>query len=155
MSETETPKSGRDLGRDAAFGWQTWIWGRLQNEHGKQPVYLYYFDQAPVYPENSPKFGHGSPHGQDTDYVFGTLRNPRESDIALSEYMIKYWTNFAKYMNPNGDGSDASLPSWPLFKNDNSEVMVLTGDKPHPSPVVDEKSLWVLEDYFAWRRSQE
>lgn len=156
MSEYEIPKSGRDLGRDAAFGWQTWIWGRLQNEHGHQPVYLYYFDQDPGYGEDNPKFGHGSPHGQDVNFVFGSFRGEvSESDQALSDYMIKYWTNFVKYLDPNGKGDDADLPVWPLFKNEDSEVMVLTGDKPHASPVIDEASLWVLDSYFAWRRSQE
>lgn len=156
MSETETPKSGRDLGRDSAFGWQTWIWGRLQNDHGKQPVYLYYFDQDPGYPEDSPKYGHGSPHGQDVDYVFNSFRGEvSESDRILCDYMMEYWTNFAKYGDPNGKGDNPNLPVWPLFRNENSQVMVLTADKPHPAPVPDEASMWVLDEYFAWRRSQE
>jgi para-nitrobenzyl esterase len=155
VGENDVPKTARDLGRDAAFGWGTWTWGRLQNQTGHQPVYMYYFDQPPVYPETSPKFGHRSPHGQDVDYVFQSLRNPSESDKALAGYMLRYWTNFVKYLNPNGDGNDSNLPVWPLFKNDNSKVMVLTGEKPHPSSVPDEASMWVLDKYYAWRRSQE
>lgn len=155
LGETGVPKSARDLGRDAAFGWGTWTWGRLQNETGHRPVYMYYFDQDPAYPADSPKFGHASPHGQDVDFVFQSLRNPSESDLALAKYMLGYWTNFAKYGDPNGKGDDPALPAWPRFRNTDSEVMVLTGDAPHPSAVPSEASMWVLDDYFAWRRSQE
>ena len=149
-------KTTRDLGRDSAFGWGTWTWGRLQNQTGTQPVYMYYFDQDPMYPEGDRRYGHRSPHGQDVDFVFQSVRpsnNP--TDQALAKYMLKYWTNFAKYFNPNGDQSDSELPAWPLFTNENSQMMVLTGEGPHPAPVASEDAMWVLDRYFAWRRSQE
>ena len=167
-------KTARDLGRDAAFGWGTWSWGRLQNKTGKQPVYMYYFDQDPTYSQGDRRYGHRSPHGQDVDFVFQSVRpgnNP--TDQTLAKYILKYWTNFAKYCDPNGQGNkgkassrsskskanskkdDAQLPVWPLFKNENSQVMVLTGEGPHPAPVASEKAMWVLDEYFAWRRSQE
>jgi len=157
ITETEVPKSGRDLGRDAAFGWHTWIWGRLQNEKpNHQPVYLYYFDEDPHYAEDNPKYGHASPHGQDVNFVFGSFRGEvPETDLILSDYMMTYWTNFAKYCDPNGKGDDPNLPVWPLFENENSQVMVLQSNAPHPSPVVDEDAMWVLNDYCAWRRSAE
>lgn len=157
VGENDVPKSARDLGRDAAFGWGTWTWGRLQNETGTQPVYMYYFDQDPNYTEDSPKYGHGSPHGQDVDFVFQSLRGDRitDSDRALEGYMLEYWTNFAKYCNPNGVSSESELPVWPLFKNEESQVMVLTGEGPYPAPVPDEDAMWVLDEYYAWRRSQE
>ncbi|MBR6035413.1 MAG: carboxylesterase family protein, partial [Bacteroidaceae bacterium] len=69
--------------------------------------------------------------------------------------LLKYWTNFAKCCNPNGEQSDPKLPAWPLFKNENSRVMVLTGEGPHPAPVPSEAAMKVLDEYFAWRRSQE
>ena len=157
VGKNDVPKSARDLGRDSAFGWGTWTWGRLQNQTGTQPVYMYYFDQDPNYPEDSPKYGHGSPHGQDVDFVFQSLRGDRitESDRALEAYMLKCWTNFAKYCNPNGEVADPELPEWPLFENEDSKVMVLTGNKPHSAPVPDEDAMWVLDEYFKWRRSQE
>ena len=160
LVDGEVGKVTRDHGRDSAFGWGTWVWGRLQNETGKKPVYMYYFDQDPMYPEGSPKYGHRSPHGQDVNFVFQSLRpdpngggNP--TDQALAGYMLKYWTNFAKYGDPNGQGNDPDLPVWPLFKNEDSHVMVLTGEGPHPAPVDAEASMWVLDEYFAWRRAQE
>ena len=47
---TTVPKTARDLARDAAFGWHTWIWARLQAQTGKSKVFYYYFDQHPEYP---------------------------------------------------------------------------------------------------------
>ena len=149
-------KVTRDLCRDSAFGWGTWSWGRLQNKTGKQPVYMYYFDQDPMYREGDRRYGHRSPHGQDVDFVFQSVRpgnNP--TDQALSKYILKYWTNFAKCCNPNGEKSDPSLPAWPLFKNEDSQVMVLTGEGPHPALVPSEAAMKVLDEYFSWRRSQE
>ena len=156
LVDGKVEKVTRDLGRDAAFGWGTWMWGRLQNQTGKQPVYMYYFDQDPMYPEGDRRYGHRSPHGQDVNFVFQSLQpgnNP--TDEALAQYMLKYWTNFAKYCNPNGEQNDPQLPAWPLFKNDNSQVMVLTGEGPHPAPVASESAMWVLDEYYAWRRAQE
>ena len=137
-------KTGRDLARDASFGWHTWSWARLQSEKGNSNVYLYYLDQ---HPETSD----GSPHGQDVDFVFKSLKNETvDTDFELSDIMATYWTNFAKYGDPNGEG----LPIWPEFTPDNHVTMVLKGDKPYPSSVPDEDAMWVLNSYFEWRRGQ-
>src|SRR3990172_7155583 len=52
--DTSVPKTARDLARDAAFGWHTWTWARLQAKTGKSKVFYYYFDQHPDYPAGSP-----------------------------------------------------------------------------------------------------
>lgn len=153
--ENSVPKTARDLSRDAAFGWQTWIWARLQSQTGNSKVYYYFFDQHPDYPEDSPRYGYGSPHGQDVAYAFMTLdslgrKDITESDRELSEIMGTYWTNFAKYGNPNGKG----VPEWPAFNDANPEVMYLT-DNPHPGPVPSEASMKVLDAYFKWRLTPE
>jgi para-nitrobenzyl esterase len=152
--EKAVGKTARDLARDAAFGWQTWIWARLQSKTGKSKVFYYYFDQHPDFPEDSPRYGFGSPHGQDVAYVFMHLdrANPQitKSDIEISEAMGTYWTNFAKYGDPNGQG----IPKWPAFSDANPEVMVL-GPTPHVGPVPSAESLKVLDEYFRWRRTQE
>ncbi|HEY5327952.1 MAG TPA: carboxylesterase family protein [Mucilaginibacter sp.] len=148
------PKTARDLTRDAAFGWQTWSWARLQSKTGKSKVFYYYFDQHPDYPPGSPKAGYGSPHGQEVAYVFQHLdaNNPQttNTDIALSESMATYWTNFAKYGNPNGK----DVPKWPAFTLTNPKVMYL-GPTPHLGPVPSDESLKVLDAYFKWRRTPE
>jgi para-nitrobenzyl esterase len=148
------PKTARDLARDAAFGWHTWSWARLQSKIGKSKAYLYYFDQHPDYPEGSPRAGYGSPHGQEVAYVFNHLdaSNPQttKTDLSISEAMATYWTNFAKYGNPNGNG----VPEWPAISDANPMVMYFN-QTPHMGPVPGAESLKILDAYFKWRRSPE
>ncbi|HEX2935949.1 MAG TPA: carboxylesterase family protein [Bacteroidales bacterium] len=148
------PKTARDLTRDAAFGWQTWAWAKLQAKTGKSKVYYYYFDQHPDYPKGSPQYGYGSPHGQDVGYVFMNLdpSNPQTSktDLEISDAMGTYWTNFAKYGTPNGKGS----VEWPVF-NENQPSVMYFNQKPYVGPVPSLESLKVIDSYFKWRRSAE
>lgn len=154
VGEATVPKTARDLARDAAFGWHTWTWARLQARTGGSKVFYYYFDQHPDYPADSPRAGYGSPHGQDVAYVFQHLNpdNPQltSSDLAISEAMATYWTNFAKHGDPNGDG----VPLWPAFTTA-SPVVMHFNQTPHPGPVPSARSLEVLDAYFAWRRTPE
>ena len=50
--------------------------------------------------------------------MFGTLASSwrpwRKGDWQLSQLMIRYWTNFAKTGNPNGEG----LPQWRPYTHD-------------------------------------
>jgi len=151
---TTVPKTARDLARDAAFGWHTWIWARLQTKMGKSKAFYYYFDQHPDYPEGSPRAGYGSPHGQDVAYVFQHLNasNPQvtKTDLDISEAMATYWTNFAK----NGDPSGKGVPLWPAFSDANPVVMYFN-QTPHTGPVPSAESLKILDAYFAWRRTPE
>jgi len=154
VDSNSVPKTARDLARDAAFGWQTWIWARLQSQTGKSKVFYYYFDQHPDYPKDSPKYGFGSPHGQDVAYVFKHLDVSKpettKTDLEISEAMATYWTNFAKFGDPNGKG----VPTWPAFSDAKSEVMYF-GQTPHVGPVPSAESLKVLDEYFKWRRTPE
>ncbi len=47
-------------------------------------------------------------------YVFDHFlnRQPTSEDLALSDTMITYWTNFAKTHDPNAAG----LPVWPAYR---------------------------------------
>ena len=57
----------------------------------------------------------GTPPSCDNRYVFCSLRESwrpyTEEDFALSELMMRYWTNFAATGDPNGEG----LPQWEPF----------------------------------------
>lgn len=152
VGTTTVPKTARDLARDAAFGWQTWSWARLQAKTGKSKVFYYYFDQHPDYPIGSPREGYGSPHGQEVAYVFQHL-NPQQaskSDLVVSDAMASYWTNFAKYGNPN----EAGLPIWPAFSDANPVVMHFN-QTPTIGSVPSADALKVLDSYFEWRRTHE
>jgi len=154
VGATTISRAARNLARDAAFGWHTWSWARLQARTGSSKAYFYYFDQHPQYPADSPQADHGSPHGQDVPYVFEHLdpNNPRvaKSDLEISDAMATYWTNFAKHGNPDGAG----LPAWPAFSDTNPVLMYFAGT-PHTGPLPDAAALKVLDAYFAWRRTPE
>lgn len=152
-TEEDGGKASRDLMRDAAFGWQTWNWARLQAETGKSKVFLYYFDEHPNHPKGSPNFGKGSYHGQDVNFVFQHMNNFERPDVdcPLSIIMGDYWLNFAKYGDPNGK----DLPVWPAFDNKKPQSMYLTGPKPFAGKVPSEEALKILDEYFSWRRTAE
>jgi para-nitrobenzyl esterase len=154
VGTTTVPKTARDLARDAAFGWHTWSWARLQSKMGKSKAFYYYFDHHPDFPESSPKAGYGSPHGQDVAYVFQHINRSSpeatNTDDAISEAMSTYWTNFAKYGDPNGN----SVTAWPDFSDANPVVMYF-GQTPHTGSVPSSESLKVLDAYFKWRRTPE
>ena len=154
VGETAVPKTARDLARDAAFGWHTWSWATLQAQASKSKVYYYYFDQHPDFPADSPRYGYGSPHGQDVGFVFGHI-NPSSpdktaTDAAISETIMTYWTNFAKYGDPNGKG----VPVWETFTNAQPRVMYFQ-QKAMMGPVPSETALKSLDKYFEWRRTQD
>ena len=154
MGNNQISRMARNLVRDAAFGWHTWSWAKLQAIQGQSPAYLYFFDQHPEHSKGSPKFNYGSPHGQEVAYVFQNLdsNNPEvsQADLQLSDAISSYWTNFAKFGNPNGK----ALLNWPKFEQESEKVMYFQ-QKPKIGAVPDKNSLEVLDQYFQWRRTDE
>lgn len=76
------------------------------------PVYLYRF--AYVQAAMREQMRNGAPHGGEIGYVFGTLAarpgtTLTDEDRAVSRMAQRYWVNFAKSGDPNGQG----LPPWP------------------------------------------
>lgn len=79
-------------------------------KRGEKPVYAYVFTREPP-GEDQP----GVFHSACIWYAFGSYRNCwrkfTELDKLLSDTMVKYWTNFAKTGDPNGQG----LQEWKPF----------------------------------------
>jgi para-nitrobenzyl esterase len=148
-------KTGRDLTRDASFGSHSWTWARLQTQTGKSKVFLFYFDQHPDYPADSPQAGFGAAHGAECPYVFRQLtlrgRKPTPADEALSDTIITYWTNFARTGNPNGAG----LPQWPVYSEAKPLTLNIAAGNIQAVPPPSLDGLKVLDQYFAARRSGE
>lgn len=90
---------GSDVGEFCAY----------RNSHSKQPAYSYYFKRA------LPGDDAGAYHSAELWYVFHTLKNSwrpfTKADYELSDKMVNYWTNFAKYGNPNGIGGNNWKPN--------------------------------------------
>ena len=78
--------------------------GAVRDSLGTQPTYVYFFDRK------LPGDDSGSFHSAELWYMFHTLgrswRPMEEHDFALSDKMMDYWTNFAKFGNPNGKDVD-------------------------------------------------
>lgn len=138
------------------FGWHTVTWADLQSRTGTSPVYLYYFDQRPPYPEGSRLAGaKGAPHAAELPFVFGHLGQRQglewsDADRGLADAIQAYWTNFAKNLDPNGEG----LPEWPRYTEAMPQAMIFH-DTPAAGALPDPQQFAVLERYFAWRRSPE
>lgn len=101
-------------------------WGRRSITESRKGIYSYYLDrkQPPkehaYYSHGEPPFGADSPHACELAYLFGTLDlvddRFKPFDYEMAEVIRTYWTNFAKYGDPNGSGNDENTPYWPLFE---------------------------------------
>jgi para-nitrobenzyl esterase len=68
----------------------------------------------------------GAFHSSELWYIFRTLKHCwrplTQGDTQLSKTMVKYWTNFAKYGNPNGKGKTV----WSPYTAKNKKYMVFS-----------------------------
>ncbi|KAL4685844.1 hypothetical protein H8959_001441 [Pygathrix nigripes] len=85
-------------------------------QRSQAPVYFYEFQHQPSWVKNIRPPHVKANHGDEIPFVFGTFFwgnyvKFTEEEERLSRKMMKYWANFARNGNPNGEG----LPHWPLF----------------------------------------
>lgn len=122
----ETARNAGIAQDDVAFIGDALV-GLLQAQPGRIPAHVYYFD--PYIPEHDIYnfVEDGVPyHSSELWYIFGTLdrcwrtMDGRHHD--LSAAMIKYWTNFAKSGDPNGD----DLVFWSPFTTEQPQELYLT-----------------------------
>jgi para-nitrobenzyl esterase len=146
-TDKEAFKSTKDIFRDTAFAWHTWVWALLQSQKGKGKAYVYYFDHRTA---NTPD---GADHASELPFVFRNLGlragTPPAREQALSDLMSSYWVNFAKTGDPNGAG----LPVWPAFSTKDQRAMFLDSD-PGAKHVPNMEKLKALDSYYARRREE-
>ncbi|RYF23059.1 MAG: carboxylesterase, partial [Oxalobacteraceae bacterium] len=107
------------------WGWRMWSWARFHRTSTRKPTFVYYFVHWPAEPVSPCSYGCRAGHGAEIPFAFDQLgqdkRAWRANDRMLSEQMATYWTNFAKYGDPNG----ATVPRWSRFDGDVGSVMRL------------------------------
>lgn len=92
-------------------------WSLLLEKQGRKPAYVYCFNRDLPGEDMPAEAGgmKGAFHSSELWYTFGTLgrcwRPMEKADYELSDLMVSYWTNFAKYGNPNAKG----LPEWKTY----------------------------------------
>ncbi len=128
-TDAEAVRAAADFAGDRFIAFSTWEWLEAAVTDGTQPVYRYRFDWVTPEDQFHPG-GIAAYHSSEIPYVFGALDIMkgyawRPEDYKMSELMQKYWSNFAKTGDPNGEG----LPKWPTYNGDSGwQVMHLTPD---------------------------
>lgn len=101
------------------FSYSHYLWNNYLIEQNI-PTYEYYFTKKNNIISNY--------HAGELPYAYGNLwRHPGlydEEDYKLSEIMQKYWVNFAKTGNPNGEG----LPKWEMRSPTQDKLLQLDAD---------------------------
>lgn len=152
--QISTKAAARAIQGDRRFVWNMRAWARAA-ERSQQPAYLYFFSHKPpvfrlYVPEQAaidipegPR-GYGAYHSGELVYVFGNVGfvdvGWTDWDRELSRIMPRYWTNFARTGDPNGDG----LPAWPRYSAAKDESLEL-GSEIRVTPGVRKAKLDVYD----------
>jgi para-nitrobenzyl esterase len=159
-SDAEALESAASLASDLFIGYVTWKWIEVHSRTGLSPVFRYSFDRAIPVPPGHQVNGVpatavqiGARHAGEIEYVFGTLGSLpavpwQPEDRQLSELMMKFWTNFARSGDPNGE----SLPQWPRYEGASGYQVLHLDDRTHAAPDGRRSRYETLDAYMATRR---
>jgi len=135
-SQEEIEWSATDLASDQFIVYSTWKWFDLHRKNSDQQVYRYLFSKIrPPLTEQGRERGLqdfpeiGAVHACEIPYAMGNLGivdlwGWTEEDHKVSETMQKFFVNFIKSGDPNGEG----LVKWPAAAADDPEPPVMVID---------------------------
>jgi len=96
--------------------------GALRATQSTKPTYAYMFQRQ------LPGDSSGAFHSSDLWYIFHSMKHSwrpfTAGDKQLSEQMVDYWTNFAKYGDPNGKSGGV----WKPYTAQSPQFLVLDAD---------------------------
>jgi para-nitrobenzyl esterase len=151
-SEADAKASFYATFRDTTFGWNMRTWGRMNEQTGHHPAYLYYFSHVQPGPTAE---RYGAYHASEILYVFDNLdvlpRPFTDVDRKLSEEMASYWVNFAKTGDPNGPG----LPKWPAYHAKDEVWMEFGPSEPKTKVELNKAKLDFMDKWFADQRAKQ
>ncbi|KAJ6666150.1 hypothetical protein lerEdw1_001054 [Lerista edwardsae] len=104
------------------------------------PAYLYEFQHRPSsHAGLKPEFVKAD-HGDEIGFVFGKpfLVSATEEEKKLSRTVMKYWANFARNGNPNGDG----LVTWPKYDRNEQYLEIGLKQKAAKKPKEEQVLFW-------------
>uniref|UniRef100_A0A8C9HJH9 Carboxylesterase type B domain-containing protein n=1 Tax=Piliocolobus tephrosceles TaxID=591936 RepID=A0A8C9HJH9_9PRIM len=103
----------------------------LSMKYIQSPTYMYEFQYRPSFSSDmKPKTVIGD-HGDEIFSVLGapflkgngsllSVKGASEEEIRLSKMVMKFWANFARNGNPNGEG----LPHWPEYNQEEGYLQI-------------------------------
>ncbi|MCY1058210.1 carboxylesterase family protein [Nannocystis sp. SCPEA4] len=113
------------------------LWARTTFEQNaafaeRAPVYFYEFAEESVHDlPFSAELRTGALHADEGEYLFGDGSSLTPPRLRLSEAMIRYWTNFARTGDPNGE----QLPTWDRFTAATPNVLALAAGEGGIRPI--------------------
>ena len=139
--EASQDEFNRDMMADGMiYGYH--LWAKEHVAAGKDPTYVYLFDRA-LPDENGEPSEEGAFHSAEIWYMHGTIdrcwRKMTDIDRRLSGEMVRYWANFARSGDPNGEG----LPQWTPHTANRPNTMVL-GDETGMQSLADHPAIQVF-----------
>uniref|UniRef100_A0A7N4NHC0 Carboxylic ester hydrolase n=1 Tax=Sarcophilus harrisii TaxID=9305 RepID=A0A7N4NHC0_SARHA len=145
LGETEDPvkKKGRflDMMGDLMFGIPSILVAQLHRASGA-PTYVYQFQHQPSVWGNLKPATIKADHGDEFFFVFGIPLGKGtsfpEEEKQLSRKMMKYWSNFARNGNPNGEG----LVNWPVYDQNEEYLQIDITMKTDKKLKEKEVALW-------------
>ncbi|MEZ5565691.1 MAG: carboxylesterase family protein [Gammaproteobacteria bacterium] len=103
----------------------------------KTPAWLYYYSYVDEAQRGQVP---GAPHGAEVSHLFRHPLRPNstlsEHDLEVSGPLRRYWIQFARNGNPNGD----DLPAWPAFTREKPNTMDF-GETPKLLPAIFPKRM--------------
>ncbi|XP_040838503.1 cocaine esterase-like isoform X3 [Ochotona curzoniae] len=129
MGDNEDPKTlmgqFQEMMADAVFVMPALHVAHFQCSHA--PVYFYEFQHSPSFMKDLRPPHVRADHGDEVAFLFRSISfvtkvTFTEEEELLSRRMMKYWANFARTGNPNGEG----LPHWPVLDQEEQYLQLST-----------------------------